>query len=135
MDKSDEATGGPCCCSRPSEEIELEHKFGNMGARMVREVAPKTIDTAGDGTTTATLLAQAIVHEGTKTVASGMNPIDEVRRSFDERALVGVATAAGAMRFIEAVPRHQIPFSMRILESCASYAGLSAGDARLLLHL
>src|SRR6185295_11587698 len=58
------------------KEIELEDKFENIGARMVREVAQKTSDVAGDGTTTATLLAQAIVKEGAKSVAAGMNPMD-----------------------------------------------------------
>src|SRR6201993_2665617 len=59
-----------------AKEIELEDKFENMGAQMVREVASKTNDLAGDGTTTATVLAQAIVKEGTKSVAAGMNPMD-----------------------------------------------------------
>jgi len=59
-----------------AKEIELEDKFENMGAQMVREVASKTSDIAGDGTTTATVLAQAIVKEGAKAVASGMNPMD-----------------------------------------------------------
>ena len=59
-----------------AKEIELDDKFENMGAQMVREVAQKTNDTAGDGTTTATVLAQAIVREGLKSVAAGMNPMD-----------------------------------------------------------
>jgi chaperonin GroEL len=59
-----------------AKEIELEDKFENMGAQMVREVAQKTNDMAGDGTTTATVLAQAIVREGAKSVAAGMNPMD-----------------------------------------------------------
>jgi len=59
-----------------AKEIELHDKFENMGAQMVREVASKTNDAAGDGTTTATVLAQAIVREGTKSVAAGMNPMD-----------------------------------------------------------
>jgi chaperonin GroEL len=59
-----------------AKEIELADKFENMGAQMVREVASKTSDTAGDGTTTATVLAQAIVREGAKAVAAGMNPMD-----------------------------------------------------------
>src|ERR1043165_3196905 len=58
-----------------AKEIELEDKFENMGAQMVREVAQKTNDQAGDGTTTATVLAQAIVLEGAKSVAAGMNPM------------------------------------------------------------
>src|SRR6202165_2255370 len=59
-----------------AKEIELEDKFENMGAQMVREVASKTSDVAGDGTTTATVLAHAIVREGAKAVAAGMNPMD-----------------------------------------------------------
>src|SRR5688572_3139515 len=66
-----------------AKEIELEDKFENMGAQMLREVASKTNDTAGDGTTTATLLAQAIVREGLKSVAAGMNPMD-VKRGIDK---------------------------------------------------
>src|ERR1700735_5176611 len=59
-----------------AKEIELEDNFENMGAQMVREVASKTNDLAGDGTTTATVLAQAIFREGVKSVAAGMNPMD-----------------------------------------------------------
>ena len=65
-----------------AKEIELEDKFENMGAQMVREVASKTSDIAGDGTTTATVLAQAIVKEGVKLVAAGMNPMD-LKRGID----------------------------------------------------
>ena len=65
-----------------AKEIELEDKFENMGAQMVREVASKTNDIAGDGTTTATVLAQAIVREGDKAVAAGMNPMD-LKRGID----------------------------------------------------
>jgi len=65
-----------------AKEIELEDKFENMGAQMVREVASKTNDMAGDGTTTATVLAQAIVKEGVKAVAAGMNPMD-LKRGID----------------------------------------------------
>tara|TARA_B100000676_G_scaffold209168_1_gene205367 strand:+ start:2235 stop:3887 length:1653 start_codon:yes stop_codon:yes gene_type:complete len=65
-----------------AKEIELEDKFENMGAQMVREVASKTNDEAGDGTTTATVLAQAIVREGCKSVAAGMNPMD-LKRGVD----------------------------------------------------
>ena len=65
-----------------AKEIELEDKFENMGAQMVKEVASKTNDEAGDGTTTATILAQAIVKEGSKYVAAGMNPMD-VKRGID----------------------------------------------------
>src|ERR1043166_8532439 len=65
-----------------AKEIELADKFENMGAQMVREVASKTSDVAGDGTTTATVLAQAIVREGCKAVAAGMNPMD-LKRGID----------------------------------------------------
>jgi chaperonin GroEL len=65
-----------------AKEIELADKFENMGAQMVREVASKTSDLAGDGTTTATVLAQAIVHEGAKAVAAGLNPMD-LKRGID----------------------------------------------------
>ena len=65
-----------------AKEIELEDKFENMGAQMLREVASKTNDIAGDGTTTATVLAQAIVNEGAKSVAAGMNPMD-LKRGID----------------------------------------------------
>ncbi|OYR08552.1 chaperonin GroEL [Brucella thiophenivorans] len=65
-----------------AKEIELEDKFENMGAQMLREVASKTNDTAGDGTTTATVLGQAIVQEGAKAVAAGMNPMD-LKRGID----------------------------------------------------
>jgi chaperonin GroEL len=71
-----------------AKEIELKDKFENMGAQMVKEVASKTSDVAGDGTTTATVLAQAIVREGMKFVASGMNPMD-LKRGID-RAVVSV---------------------------------------------
>src|SRR6187551_3447141 len=65
-----------------AKEIELADKFENMGAQMVREVASKTNDLAGDGTTTATVLAQAIAREGAKSVAAGMNPLD-LKRGID----------------------------------------------------
>src|SRR5512135_974582 len=71
-----------------AKEIELDDKFENMGAQMVREVASKTSDIAGDGTTTATVLAQAIVREGAKAVAAGMNPMD-LKRGID-RAVAAV---------------------------------------------
>src|ERR1700736_3008242 len=66
-----------------ANEIELEDKFENMAAQMVRKVASKTSDVAGDGTTTATVLAQAIVKEGAKAVAAGMNPMD-LKRGVDK---------------------------------------------------
>ena len=71
-----------------AKDIELEDKFENMGAQMLREVASRTSDEAGDGTTTATVLAQAIVREGNKAVAAGMNPMD-LKRGID-RAVVAV---------------------------------------------
>src|SRR5271169_5515453 len=65
-----------------AKEIELTDKFENMGAQMLKEVASKTSDIAGDGTTTATVLAQAIIREGAKSVAAGANPMD-LRRGVD----------------------------------------------------
>jgi len=76
-----------------AKEIELEDKFMNMGAQMVKEVASKTNDTAGDGTTTATVLAQAIVREGLKSVAAGMNPMD-LKRGID----TAVSTVVSSIR-------------------------------------
>ena len=73
-----------------AKEIELHDKFENMGAQMVREVASKTNDAAGDGTTTATVLARAIVREGSKSVAAGMNPMD-LKRGIDQAVEVVVA--------------------------------------------
>jgi chaperonin GroEL len=72
-----------------AKEIELKDKFENMGAQMVKEVASKTSDVAGDGTTTATVLAQAIVREGMKYVASGMNPMD-LKRGIDKAVITVV---------------------------------------------
>ena len=76
-----------------AKEIELEDKFENMGAQMVREVASKTNDTAGDGTTTATVLAHAIVKEGAKAVAAGMNPMD-LKRGVDMAVIEAVKDIA-----------------------------------------
>ena len=73
-----------------AKEIELEDAFENMGAQMIREVASKTNDKAGDGTTTATVLAQAIVQEGLKAVAAGMNPMD-LKRGIDKAVAVVIA--------------------------------------------
>jgi chaperonin GroEL len=87
----DKSFGGPRITKdgvTVAKEIELEDKFENMGAQMVREVASKTSDLAGDGTTTATILAHAIVREGAKAVAAGMNPMDLKR---------GVDLAVGAI--------------------------------------
>ncbi|RMG91210.1 MAG: chaperonin GroEL [Zetaproteobacteria bacterium] len=78
-----------------AKEIELEDKFENMGAQMVKEVASKTADIAGDGTTTATVLAQAIAREGVKAVAAGMNPMD-LKRGID-KAVAAVADELGRL--------------------------------------
>ncbi|MBI1188859.1 MAG: chaperonin GroEL, partial [Alphaproteobacteria bacterium] len=74
-----------------AKEVELEDKFQNMGAQLIREVASKTNDEAGDGTTTATVLAQAIVREGMKAVQSGRNPMD-LRRGIDKATAAVVDT-------------------------------------------
>ncbi|KAG1707725.1 chaperonin [Nymphon striatum] len=74
-----------------AKEIELEDKFENMGAQMVKEVSSQTSDIAGDGTTTATVLAQAIVREGMKSVAAGMNPMD-LKRGIDKAVTAAVQT-------------------------------------------
>ncbi len=83
-----------------AKEIELEDKFENMGAQMVREVASKTADLAGDGTTTATVLAQSIVKEGCKAVAAGMNPMD-LKRGIDMAALAAVKDLEGRSKKIK----------------------------------
>ena len=72
-----------------AKEIELKDKFENMGAQMVKEVASRASDDAGDGTTTATVLAQAIVNEGLKSVAAGMNPMD-LKRGIDKAVAAAV---------------------------------------------
>ncbi len=78
-----------------AKEVELKDKFENMGAQMVKEVASQTNDTAGDGTTTATVLAQSIVNEGLKAVAAGMNPMD-LKRGID-KATIAAVKAIGDM--------------------------------------
>ena len=77
-----------------AKEIELEDKFENMGAQMVKEIASKTSDVAGDGTTTATVLAQAMLREGLKSVAAGMNPMD-LKRGLDKAVAVVVEALKG----------------------------------------
>ena len=72
-----------------AKEIELKDKFENMGAQLVKEVASKTADVAGDGTTTATVLAQSILNEGLKAVAAGLNPMD-LKRGIDKATAVAV---------------------------------------------
>ena len=78
-----------------AKEIELEDRFENMGAQMVKEVASKTSDVAGDGTTTATVLAQAMVREGMKAIASGANPMD-LKRGIDKAVTAAVESLAGS---------------------------------------
>src|SRR5205823_3176350 len=79
-----------------AKEIELEDKYENMGARMVREVASKTSDVAGDGTTTATVLAEAIFNEGLRAVVSGANPM--LMKRGIERAVADIVTKLQAMK-------------------------------------
>ncbi|ORU93816.1 MAG: molecular chaperone GroEL [Cycloclasticus sp. symbiont of Poecilosclerida sp. N] len=89
----DKGFGGPTITKdgvSVAKEIELKDKFQNMGAQMVKEVAAKTSDVAGDGTTTATVLAQAILVEGMKSVAAGMNPMD-LKRGIDKAIVAAVA--------------------------------------------
>jgi chaperonin GroEL len=88
----DKGFGGPTITKdgvSVAKEIELKDKFENMGAQMVKEVAAKTSDVAGDGTTTATVLAQAILVEGMKSVAAGMNPMD-LKRGIDKAVIAAV---------------------------------------------
>ena len=83
-----------------AKEIELKDKFENMGAQMVKEVASNTSDEAGDGTTTATVLAQAIVREGLKAVAAGANPMD-IKRGIDQRGGDGHRGAEEALEALQ----------------------------------
>lgn len=90
-----------------AQEIELADRFGNMGARLVREVATRTNDEAGDGTTTATVLAQAIVREGMKAVAAGMNPM-ELKRGIDKAvkaAVTGIRDMSRPVRDSDEIAR------------------------------
>jgi len=94
----DKSFGGPTITKdgvSVAKEIELEDKFENMGAQMVKEVASKANDEAGDGTTTATVLAQAIVNEGLKSIAAGMNPMD-LKRGIDKAVIAAVASLKDA---------------------------------------
>ncbi|WP_292025675.1 TCP-1/cpn60 chaperonin family protein, partial [Brevundimonas sp. UBA2416] len=84
-----------------AKEIELEDAFENMGAQMIREVASKTNDKAGDGTTTATVLAQSIVQEGLKAVAAGMNPMD-LKRGIDKAVTAVLADIKASSRKVSA---------------------------------
>ena len=93
----DKSFGGPTITKdgvSVAKEIELEDKFENMGAQMVKEVASKANDEAGDGTTTATVLAQAIVNEGLKSIAAGMNPMD-LKRGIDKAVVAAVEELKG----------------------------------------
>ena len=93
----DKSYGGPTITKdgvSVAQEISLEDKFENMGAQMVKEVASKTNDIAGDGTTTATVLAQALVVEGVKSVAAGMNPMD-LKRGIDKATTAAVEALRG----------------------------------------
>src|SRR3978361_600151 len=83
-----------------AKEIELEDKFENMGAQMVRDVASKTSDSAGDGTTTATILAHTMIKEGVKSVSSGMNPMDR-KRGIDMAVAEAVKDLAGRAKKIK----------------------------------
>ncbi|MEM8920638.1 MAG: TCP-1/cpn60 chaperonin family protein, partial [Pseudomonadota bacterium] len=83
-----------------AKEIELDNKFQNMGAQMLREVASKANDVAGDGTTTATVLAQAIVREGMKRVAAGMNPMD-LKRGVEKAVAEAVEQLAKASKKVK----------------------------------
>ena len=101
-----------------AKEIELEDPYENMGAQLVKEVATKTNDVAGDGTTTATLLAQAIIREGLKNVAAGSNPI-LLRKGIQKAVDTAVATLKANSRTIENK------------ESIAQVAAISAGDEEI----
>ncbi len=83
-----------------AKEIELKDKFENMGAQMVKEVASNTSDEAGDGTTTATVLAQAIIREGLKAVASGRNPMD-IKRGIDKGVIAADRRAEEALQALQ----------------------------------
>jgi len=101
-----------------AKEIELEGHFENMGAQLVREVASKTNDVAGDGTTTATVLAQAMIHEGLKHVAAGANPI-----------LIKPGIDAGVAKCVEAIRDMSIEVSYK--DAMASVAGIAGNDAEI----
>lgn len=103
-----------------AKEIDLEDKFENMGAQLVREVASKTNDVAGDGTTTATILAQAMINEGIKYVAAGANPI-QVRRGIEK------ATEA----IVEYIKKNHKNIDVSKKEEIAQVASISAGDTEI----
>ncbi|MCE5315299.1 chaperonin GroEL, partial [bacterium] len=99
-----------------AKEIEVENRFENVGAQLVREVASKTNDVAGDGTTTATVLAQAIVHEGFMNVAAGANPM-AIKRGIDKAVAVAV----------EEIKKLSTPVAEK--SEIAQVASISANDA------
>ncbi|MFA6171538.1 MAG: chaperonin GroEL [Patescibacteria group bacterium] len=117
----DKSYGGPTVTKdgvTVAKEIELEDKFENLGAEMVKEVASKTNDTAGDGTTTATVLAQAMVEEGIKLVSSGINPI-EIRKGMEKKVAEIVAN----------LKKMSKPVTTK--EEWARVASISANDAEI----
>src|SRR6185436_18188827 len=101
-----------------AKEIELEDPFKNMGAQLVKEAATKTNDVAGDGTTTATVLAQAIIHEGFKNVAAGANPMS-VRRGLEK----GLASVVGSIK--------QMATPVKDRDDIAHIAAISAADPEI----
>ncbi|MFB0972793.1 MAG: chaperonin GroEL [Tissierellia bacterium] len=101
-----------------AREIELEDRFENMGAQLVKEVATKTNDVAGDGTTTATVLAQAIIREGLKNIAAGANPIQLKN---------GIESAVGVV--VEEIKKFSVPVESK--ESIAQVAAVSAGERQI----
>ncbi len=101
-----------------AKEIELEGKFENMGAQLIKEVASKTNDVAGDGTTTATLLTQAMVNEGLKNVTAGANPM-EVRHGIE----------AATEKVVESIKKNSQP--VKGMEKIAQVASISAGDSEI----
>ena len=114
-----------------AKEIELEDKFENMGAQMVKEVASRTNDEAGDGTTTATILAQAIVREGMKSVAAGMNPMD-LKRGIDaattvvvkrsKRLLVRSQTPQKLRKLAQSLPMAKLILASKLQMQCSEWA-------------
>ena len=115
----DKSFGGPTITNDGvtiAKEIELEDKFENMGAQLIKEVASKTNDVAGDGTTTATLLAQAMINEGIKYVAAGANPI-QVRHGIEKAT--------------EAIVKNMKTKQISSKEEIAQVASVSSGDDKI----
>ena len=107
-----------------AKEIELEDGFENMGAQLIREVASKTNDVAGDGTTTATVLAQAMINEGIKNLAAGANPI-VLRKGMKKATDKAVEVIAAMSKKVDG--KKQIA---RVAEMCIRDRGLCAGDQK-----